>query len=140
MQITHTHNFWLLIPGSCCIQNTINVYQDISKHKSIITHFYCYKKKQQKEKIHLKTEIFAFKTNTQYHNNSTRALKPMLNNVHTTWKQVDNFHRLIISKDSIHMKSCTCIDENEIGSQKTCYIISIFISLKQITKHKLSKK
>lgn len=53
---------------------------------------------KKKEKIHLKSEIFAFKTNIQYHNNSKRALTPILDNVHTTWKQVDNFHRLIISK------------------------------------------
>lgn len=69
---------------------------------------------KKEEKIHLKYEIFVLKTNIQYHNNSKKALKPMLDNVHTTWKQVDNFHRLIISK--ICMKSCTCIDENEIES------------------------
>lgn len=69
---------------------------------------------KKEEKIHLKYEIFVLKTNIQYHNNSKKALKPMLDNVHTTWKHVDNFRRLIISK--ICMKSCTCIDENEIES------------------------
>lgn len=111
--MTLTHNLWLLIQSSCCIPNTINENQDISKYKWIIRHFYCYYLKK-KEKIYLKYEIFVLKTNIQYHNNSKKALKPMLDNVHTTWKQVDNFHRLIISK--ICMKSCTCIDENEIGS------------------------
>lgn len=41
---------------------------------------------KKEEKIHLKYEIFVLKTNIQYHNNSKKALKPMLDNVHTTWK------------------------------------------------------